>query len=82
MTMTPINRIPKEGNSLEFIVAAERDSGIHSVIPLPEQLEALFTHSGDENALSITLDWAMEIRNSQGISWSESIDIAMTLYFG
>jgi hypothetical protein len=79
--MTPIHRIPKEGNSLEFIVAAERDMGLGNP-EVGDILAELIDHSGNQESLSITLDWAMEIRNSQGISWGESISLAMTLFFG
>lgn len=80
--MIPIHRIPKldSESSFEQVLSAELQN--RRKISLWEQLEGMHSHTKNEDALSITLDWAMEIRNTQGISWSESIDIAMTLYFG
>lgn len=80
--MTPINRIPQMDSetSLAQIVSAELRN--RSVIPLAQQLEAAFCHDQSEDGLSCMLDWAMQIRSEFGISWSESIDAAMTLFYG
>ncbi len=78
MTMTPINRIPKEEFSLEQIVSAEMGNR-----SLPEVFLELHTHSkGNAEHISCCMDWAMEIRDRMGIEWGNAIDVAMTLYFG
>lgn len=80
MINTPIHKIPADGNSLAFTVAAELDS--RNSISLHEQLESVIAHDNEEKHLSVMLDWAMQIRSELGISWSESIDAAMILYYG
>lgn len=83
MSMTPIHRIPKGDSEQTLAMTVYGELGAKGMpVSLAEILEAMHSHTLDENHLSITLDWAMEIRNSLGISWSESIDAAMTLYFG
>ena len=82
MTMTPINRIPMEADSgtLNAIVRGELDN--RDINSLTDMITEFNTHDQSENGLSITLDWAMQIRQELGYSWSECIDAAMILYYG
>lgn len=79
--MTPINRIPKIDSDLRESIAAEMERGIGNR-PTQSYLAELAGVSGNSEHADIALDWAMEIRNTFGISWAECIDLAMTLYFG
>ena len=82
--MTPINRIPLDATlmpSLEALVQRELEG--RDTRALGDLMIELADHAaGNETHISITLDWAMEIRDRMGISWAECIDAAMILYFG
>lgn len=83
MGMTPIARIPFEADSppLHTIVKGELDS-LGRYRGIAQALEDAITHDQKEDSLSVMLDWAMQIRNEMGISWGESIDAAMILFYG
>jgi hypothetical protein len=76
--MTPIHRIPREDSpSLVRIIDVEG--------PHPEAGDALaqlIDHTGDQQAISITLDWAAQLRDDTGRAWGECISTAMTMFFG
>jgi hypothetical protein len=80
--MTPINRIPMEADSgtLNAIVRGELDN--RDINSLTDMITEFNHHDQSENGLSCTLDWAMQIRQELGYSWSECIDAAMILYYG
>lgn len=82
MSMTPIHRIPQMDSDMPLSAVLALELNSRSRISAHEQIESMISHSSDENHLSITMDWAMQIRSEFGISWSESIDLAMLLYFG
>jgi hypothetical protein len=82
MTMTPIYRIPLEADSptLHTIVRSEIDQ--KGSIALTDIMREACTHDSNDDSVSVMLDWAMQIRQELGYSWSECIDAAMILYYG
>ena len=82
MSMTPIHRIPRMDSALPLsaIIAAE----LQNCPKLSTQgiLEDLIRHDSDENSFGIMMDWAMQIRETLGISWGESLHAASILYYG
>ncbi len=42
----------------------------------------LLEHESSESHLSITLDWAYELRRDQNLDWGDAIRAAMIAYFG
>ena len=79
MTMTPINRIPLAGMTEQGMIDSEGNRGS---IEAGDALTALIDHTGDQDAISCTLDWAMQLRDRTGCDWGTAIDIAMVAYFG
>lgn len=78
MTNTPIYRIPRDPEvSLQEIINAEAPH-----LNIENSMTALHDHCDDENSLSITLDWAAQLRDETGCDWGTAIDTAMTMYFG
>lgn len=81
--MTPINRIPiinsDKGVTLVDTVRSEMPT---PPLMLSDQLDELTTHDDSEAGLTVTLDWAMQLRTEFGIDWSTAISVAMTLYYG
>ena len=49
-----------------------------------DALRELIAHCGDadQRHISITLDWAMHIRENEKLSWGDAIEAAMIFYFG
>lgn len=84
MTMTPIHRIPKGDSeyTLAKTVSLEIQNLGYEGITTGDSLAQLIDHDGNEDTLSCCMDWAMEIRDSLGISWGESIQAAMILFYG
>ncbi len=81
MTNTPIYRIPLEDMTEGQMINAEVDAG-QTFGSIESEITQLIDHSDDENALSVTLDWAMQIRNRTGQDWGTCIRVASTAYFG
>lgn len=79
MTMTPINRIPLAGMTEQGMIDSETASVEWEI---GDALAALIDHTGDQNALSITLDWAMQLRERAGCDWGTAIRVGMIAYFG
>lgn len=81
MTNTPIHRIPLEDMTEGQMINAEVGAG-QVFGSIAEELTALIDHTDAEDALSITLDWAMQIREKTGHDWGTCIAVASTAYFG
>lgn len=81
MTNTPIHRIPLEDMTEGQMINAEVGAGavFGSIF---EEMSDLVAHSQDEKALSITMDWAAQIRDRTGCAWGTAIAVASTAYFG
>jgi hypothetical protein len=47
-----------------------------------DALAQLVDHTGDQQAINTTLDWAMQLRDETGRDWGECISTAMTMFFG
>jgi hypothetical protein len=78
--MTPIHRIPMEGDSPSLAKMVEDETpGTYTAI---SQLTELIVHSQSDDHLTCALDWAMQIRSELGIDWGTAIRAAAVLYFG
>lgn len=80
--MTPINRIPQLDSELPLnaLIAGEMKNDNPEI---GDMLRELADHArGNQEHLSCTMDWAMQIRDELGIDWGNAIEVAMTLYFG
>lgn len=79
----PIHRIPLEIDSppLHQIVQGELE-GKDQRNAAQCMIELVAHSKGNEEHILVTLDWAMQIRESMGMDWGNAIDAAMTLYFG
>jgi hypothetical protein len=76
--MTPIHRIPRDGDTT--LTQTIDTEGPH---PMPgDALAHLVDHTGDQQAINTTLDWAMQLRDETGRDWGECISTAMTMFFG
>lgn len=77
--ITPINRIPLENMTEGELMNSEPTDQPYS----PEDgLVALLDHDDNPVSLSITLDWAMQLRDRTGRDWGECIRVAMIAYYG
>ena len=82
-SMKGIRRIPKDGTPLESMISAEWEN---ATSPDTEDIGfwmmELLEHDSDNTRIATCMDWAMEIRETQGIEWAESIRLAMIFYYG
>jgi hypothetical protein len=78
--ITPIHRIPlDEYTEMQLINSETRETPFSEP---GDALTVLIDHTGDQNHISLTLDWAMQLREKTGQDWGTCIEVAMTLYFG
>lgn len=81
MTNTPINRIPLDEYTEMQLINSETRKETSFLSP-GDALTVLIDHTGDQTHISLTLDWAMQLRERTGQDWGTCIEVAMTLYFG
>lgn len=79
--MTPIHKIPM-GDTTRTLTQLIDDESSTSTRDAHEMLIVLSDHDSKDESLSITLDWAMQLRAETGRSWGECIDTAMILFYG
>jgi serine/threonine protein phosphatase PrpC len=80
MTMTPIHRIPVDGNSVAALVSAEIHDNV--IADFATQMRDTLTHNDSNDANTVMMDWAMQIRSELGIDWATCIYVASVLYYG
>jgi hypothetical protein len=80
--MKQISRIPKNGIPLEVAIAAEDEAECVEFQDIGFWMMELLEHDSRGDSIATTMDWAMEIRSTQGLSWAQSIRLAMIFYYG
>lgn len=81
MTMTPIHRLPRDSEvSLVESIADEKIE--NTPIRIALSMLILRDEGEDSTHLSITLDWAAQIRDETGFDWGTCIRYAQIAYFG
>lgn len=83
MSMTPIHRIPQDGEvALATAVNMELTTSPITPAELHSELEFMLKHDDKSDSLGILFDWAMQIRAEFGYDWASCIRAAGILYYG
>ena len=82
MSMTPIHRIPQGDSGMTLATIVSMELGNCPKLSTQAILQDLIAHDSDNDSFGVMMDWAMQIRDSLGISWGESIHAASILYYG
>lgn len=80
--MKKISRIPKGEVPLEVAIAAEDEAECVEFQDIGFWMMELLEHDSDNTRIATCMDWAMEIRDRQGLSWAQSIRLAMIFLYG